>query len=78
MRERLVPETVALADLAADTDVVVWAESQADGTFLAQRIVVRPAADATADDATVDGSTDDAGVGAEITEVPASPAPADA
>ncbi len=47
MRERLVPETVALADLAADTDVVVWAQSQADGSFLAQRILVRPAADAT-------------------------------
>ena len=78
MRERSVPETVALADLAADTDVVVWAQSQADGSFLAQRILVRPAADATADDATVEGSTDDAGVGAEITEVPASPAPADA
>jgi hypothetical protein len=78
MRERSVPETIALADLAADTDVVVWAQSQADGSFLAQRILVRPAADATADDTTVEGSTDDAGVGAEITEVPASPAPADA
>ena len=83
MRERWVPETVALADLAADTNVVVWAESQADGSFLAQRILVRPVADATVDDTTVDGSTDDAtagdaGVAGEITEVPASPAPADA
>ena len=83
MRERWVPEAIALADLAADTDVVVWAESQADGSFLAQRILVRPAAEATADDTTIDGSTDDAttgdaGVGSEITEVPASPAPADA
>jgi hypothetical protein len=83
MRERWVPETVTLADLAADTNVVVRAESQADGSFLAQRILVRPAAETTADDATVDGSTDDAatgeaGVGSEITEVPASPAPADA
>lgn len=78
MRERLLPETVALADLAAGTEVVVWAESQADGTFLAQRIMVRPVADATADDTTVEGSADDAGAGTEITEVPASPAPADA
>lgn len=83
MRERWVPETIALTDLAADTEIVVWAESQADGSFLAQRILVRPAADAIADDATIDGSTDDAttgdaGVGSEITEVPASPAPADA
>ena len=78
MRERLVPETVALADLTAGTEVVVWAEAQADGTFVAQRIMVRPVADATADDTASDESTDDAGVGAEITEVPASPAPADA
>lgn len=78
VRERLVPETVALADLTAGADVVVWAESQADGTFLAQRIMIRPVADPTADDAAIDESTDDAGAGAEITEVPASPAPADA
>jgi hypothetical protein len=76
IRERLVPETVTLADLAAGAEVVVWAESQADGSFLAQRIMVRPA-DLTADDATVDDSSaDDAGSG--ITEVPASAAPADA
>lgn len=76
-RERLVPETVALSDLAVGTEVLVWSQSQADGTFLAQRIVVRPAADVTADDAAVDESSeDDAASG--ITEVPASAAPADA
>jgi hypothetical protein len=76
-RERLVPETVALADLAVGTEVLVWSQSQADGSFLAQRIVVRPAAEVTADDAAVDASgEDDAASG--ITEVPASAAPADA
>jgi hypothetical protein len=76
-RERLVPETVALADLAVGSEVLVWSQSQADGSFLAQRIVVRPAAEVTTDDAAVDGSsTDDAASG--IMEVPASAAPADA
>lgn len=76
-RDRLVPEPVALADLAVGTEVLVWSQSQADGTFLAQRIVVRPAAEITADDAAVDESgEDDAASG--ITEVPASAAPTDA
>ena len=75
-RDRLVPETVALADLVAGTEVIVWSESQADGSFLAQRIVVRPAAVATDDATTEDASGSDAS--SEITEVPASPAPADA
>ena len=75
-RDRLVPETVALADVAAGTEVIVWSESQADGSFLAQRIVVRPAVVATDDATTEDASGSDAG--SEITEVPASPAPADA
>ena len=75
-RDRMVPETVALADLAAGTEVIVWSESQADGSFLAQRIVVRPAVVATDDATTEDASGSDAG--SEITEVPASPAPADA
>jgi hypothetical protein len=90
-RDRLIPEAATLADLAAGTEVLVWAESQADGTFLAQRIVVPPAADATSDTApeadtgaasdgsASDGSaSDDAGAGSAITEVPASPVPADA
>jgi hypothetical protein len=74
-RDRLVPETVALADIPAGAEVVVWAQSQADGSYLAQRILVRPAVDETMDDSATAPSDD---AGAEITEVPASPAPADA
>jgi hypothetical protein len=48
-RERMVPQTVTLADIAAGSEVVVWAQSQEDGTFLAERIIVRPAADVAAD-----------------------------
>jgi hypothetical protein len=63
---RMTAEEVALADIAAGSEVVVWAQSQEDGTFLAQRIVFQPAADETADDAaatdsaegTSDSSTD--------------------
>lgn len=76
-RERLMPQTVALTEIPSGATVVVWAESQADGTFLAQRIVVRP--DEAVDDSDVGASEDSSGdAGAEITEVPASPAPADA
>jgi hypothetical protein len=74
-RDRLVPETVALADIPAGAEIVVWAESQADGSFLAQRILVRPAVDEAVDDGAAESSDV---AGAEITEVPASPAPADA
>ena len=74
-RQRMAAEEVALADIPAGAEVVVWAESQADGTYLAQRIVVRPASDATTDSSDTDASGD---AGSEITEVPASAAPADA
>ena len=49
-RERMVPQAITLADIAAGSEVVVWAQSQDDGSFLAERIVVRPAADAATDD----------------------------
>ncbi len=63
---RMTAEEVALADVAAGSEVVVWAQSQEDGTFLAQRIVIQPAADETAatdpaeeaSDSTTDDSTD--------------------
>jgi hypothetical protein len=74
-RQRMAAEEVALADIPAGAEVVVWAGSQADGTYLAQRIVVRPVADATTDSGDADASGD---AGSEITEVPASAAPADA
>lgn len=54
MRQRLVPESIAVTDIAAGSDVTVWATSQADGSYLAQRIVVQPAA-------TASSSTDDSG-----------------
>jgi hypothetical protein len=48
-RTRLVPEAIAIGDIAAGSEVVVWALAQEDGSFLAERIVVRPATDDTAD-----------------------------
>ena len=53
-RERLVPESIELADIAAGNEVVVWAVSQDDGTFLAQRVIVQPAADVAEDEAAAD------------------------
>jgi hypothetical protein len=77
MRERLVPESITLADLTAGSQVVVWAESQADGTFLAERIVLRPADEA--DDALGTDESAVAGDGSEAeSEAPASPAATDA
>jgi hypothetical protein len=75
-RGRMGAEQVALADIPAGAEVAVWAESQADGTYLAQRIVVRPDAQATATDSDDDAASGDAGSG--ITEVPASPSAAPA
>jgi hypothetical protein len=58
-RDRLVPEEIELADIESDAEIVVWAESQDDGTFLAQRIVVQPAAEADTEEMTDDvGATD--------------------
>ena len=37
---------VAVNDIAAGADVLIWSQSQADGSFLAQRITVLPAASA--------------------------------
>jgi hypothetical protein len=53
---RLIPTEITVAAIEAGSDVVVWSESQDDGSFLAQRIVVRP----TVDEATeaVDATTD--------------------
>jgi hypothetical protein len=75
-RERLMPQSVALTEITSGASVVVWAESQSDGSFLAQRIVIRPAVAVDSSDAQADDSSGDADL--EITEVPASPAPADA
>lgn len=57
-RDRLVPEEIALADIESGAEIRVWAESQDDGTFLAQRIVVQPVAEA--EDATDEAGAADA------------------
>ena len=42
---------IAIADVAVGADVVIWSQSQDDGSFLAERIAVVPvAADVTTDD----------------------------
>jgi hypothetical protein len=49
-RRLLALEEIALSEIPADAEVVVWSESGDAGTFVAQRVVVQPAEDA-ADDA---------------------------
>jgi hypothetical protein len=60
-RERMVPEEIVLADIESGAEIVVWAESQDDGTFLAQRIVVQPAADDDAAEVPDEAGAVDAG-----------------
>jgi len=71
-RQRLVRETVEMADIEAGSEVTVWATSQDDGSFLAQRIVVRPDLAEAADDAASEDA--DAADDASEAEVEASPA----
>ena len=80
-RERMVPQAITLADIAAGSEVVVWAQSQDEGTFLAERIVVRPAADAATDDSEVTEADTAADAEAEaevVDDAAASSPPADA
>lgn len=44
---RMAADQIAVSDIAAGADVVVWSEGQSDGSFLAKRIVVLPAAAAS-------------------------------
>jgi hypothetical protein len=73
-RQRMVGESIAVTDIAAGSEIVVWASSQEDGSFLAQRIVVRPTVEETDDEAT----TEDDAAAEDTTEVApaASPDPA--
>jgi hypothetical protein len=74
MRRHLSATSVEPTDLTAGAEVLVWAESQADGTFVAQRIVVQP--EATPDEDAATSDTDpSAGAAAEASPV-ASPASA--
>jgi hypothetical protein len=55
---------IAVADVAVGADVMVWSESQDDGSFLAQRVAVLPAASTT--DTTDDGATPEASPAATV------------
>jgi len=72
-RERMVPEQVALADIEAGSEVVVWSESQDDGSFLAGRIVVQPVLDEDSDEMT-DAATTDETEDAAVDDSAAAPA----
>lgn len=49
-RRAMTLDEATLADIPADAEVVVWSEAGESGTFVAQRIVVQPSADAASDD----------------------------
>ena len=46
-RREMSLDEIALADIPADADVIVWSEAGEDGAFVAQRVIVRPTEDAT-------------------------------
>lgn len=50
-RQRMVPTEVTPADIEMGAQVMVWSESEDDADFVAQRIVIQPAADETTSDA---------------------------
>jgi hypothetical protein len=54
--ERLVPTQIELADIEAGASVLVWSGSEDGGEFVAERILVQPAADA--EDATEEAGTE--------------------
>ena len=49
-RQRLVPQEIAVADIEPDSRVVIWAQSQDDGAYLAQRVGVQPVVDEAAEE----------------------------
>lgn len=61
-RQRMVGESIAVTDITAGSEIIVWASSQEDGSFLAQRIVVRPTVEEADDEASAEDemTTDDA------------------
>lgn len=79
-RQRMLGESIAVTDIAAGSEIVVWASSQEDGSFLAQRIVVRPTVEEADDEATAEDetTTEDDAAAEDTTEVEpaASPDPA--
>jgi hypothetical protein len=77
-RVRLAAEAIAPADIAVGSAIMVTATSQEDGSFLATRIVVKPAAEAsdegtesadtTTEDAAADATEDASAVEAALAE----------
>jgi hypothetical protein len=59
-RRMLTLDEVTLADIPADAEIVVWSEAGEAGTFVAQRIIVQPAADAQTGAADEAAPTDEA------------------
>jgi hypothetical protein len=45
----MVPTEVGVGDIAAGTEIVVWSGSEDGGEFVADRVVVQPAADEAAE-----------------------------
>jgi hypothetical protein len=75
MRRHLSATSIEPTDLTAGAEVLVWAESEADGTYVAQRIVVQPEATADEDAAASEPDSDssaDAATEASPLESPAS------
>jgi hypothetical protein len=54
LTERPFRTDAAIADVTVGSEVMVWSQSQEDGSFLASRVEILPAADATTTD---DGTT---------------------
>ncbi len=77
-RQRLMPTEITLADIAAGSSVVVWSDSEDGSAFVAQRIMVQPAADAATTATDEAGASSDASsAAADATIAPdASPAAA--
>jgi hypothetical protein len=63
LRRAMTLDEIALADIPADADVIVWSEAGESGEFVAQRVIVQPAEDASAaaaEDAASDAATTEA------------------
>jgi hypothetical protein len=75
-RRRMVSlDEIALADIPADSDVIVWSEAGEGGAFVAQRVIVRQAEDATTEDASTEAADEATPSGAATAEVAPSASP---
>ena len=76
-RQRMVPAEVTPADIEMGAHIMVWSESEDGADFVAQRIVIQPAADETTSDAAETPAEEPAG-DAEATEDTSAAAVSDA